>query len=224
MLYFEYMEIIYLGHSCFKLKGKEGTVVTDPYHSYVGFSLPSVSADLVTVSHHHQDHDYVAKINGTARRAQPFIIDRAGEYEVGGISVFGSPSWHDEHGGVERGQNTIFTIFLDGLRICHLGDLGHELSQEQLVAIGSVDMLLCPVGGVFTIDAKQAIKTIYAIEPSVVIPMHYQTAKHDPKVFGELGKVEDFLQEYGVEVKPVAKLDINKDHLPEETELVILTS
>jgi len=218
------MEITYLGHSSFKLKGSGGTVVTDPFDSYVGFNMPSSSADIVTVSHDHKDHNNTKPVGGTARRKKPFVVNHPGEYEVGGISVFGVKTAHDDNGGVERGDNTVYSILIDGVKVCHLGDLGHELTQNQLSEIGSVDVLLCPVGGVFTIDPKMAVKTIQALEPSYIIPMHYKTPEHDTNVFGELNTLEEFLKEYGAEVTPEAKLSTTKERLPEETELVVLVN
>lgn len=216
------MEITYYGHSAFKLKGKKGTVITDPFSDAVGWSLPNISADLVTVSHHHFDHDHTKKIGGTARRTNPFIVDTPGEYEVGGISVFGTATWHDANQGVERGSNTVFTILLDDISVCHLGDLGHELTNDQLSSIGTVDVLLVPVGGVFTINPAQAVKTVQAFEPSYVIPMHYKTEKHDEKVFADVATLDDFLKEYGAQPAPVKELSVDKSKLPEETELVVL--
>lgn len=218
------MEITYLGHSCFRLKGNSGTVITDPYDSYVGFSLPSASADLITISHDHKDHNNFKAINGTARREQPFIVDHPGEYEVGGVSVFGVKTDHDAHGGVERGSNIVFTVLIDDLRVCHLGDLGHELTQDQLTEIGQVDVLLLPVGGNYTIDPSQALKIAQALEPSYIVPMHYKTPKHNQDVFGDMASLEDFLKEYGSEPTPEAKLVVSKDRLPEETEMVVLLS
>lgn len=216
------MEITYLGHSSFKLKGKVGTVVTDPYNEYVGFTFPSSSADIVTVSHDHPDHNQVDKVKGTARRDKPFIVTHPGEYEVGGISIFGVPTYHDASQGAERGSNTAFTILIDDIRVCHLGDLGHELSDTQLSQIGPVDVLLCPVGGVFTIDPSLAVKTIHSLDPSYVIPMHYKTPEHKQEVFAEMSTLSDFLNSYGVDVAPETKLNVEKDRLPEETELVTL--
>ncbi|GIK83489.1 MAG: MBL fold metallo-hydrolase [Patescibacteria group bacterium] len=218
------MTITYHGHSTFKIKGRVGTVVTDPYDDYIGLILPKMSTDIATVSHDHKDHNAVKTLVGTARRNNPFIVTDAGEYEVGGISVFGVQTHHDANGGVERGKNMVFTILVDGIRVCHLGDLGHELSPDQLEEIGEVDVLLCPVGGTYTIDPELAVKTIRAIEPSIVIPMHYKTAKHNPDVFGDLKTLEDFLKVYGVSPTPVAKLELaSKSSLPEETELVVLS-
>ncbi len=217
------MEITYLGHSCFKLKGKNGTVVTDPYDSSIGLVLPTTSADIVTVSHQHHDHNASQKINGTARRPKPFIVTDPGEYEIGGISVFGNPSFHDDKEGADRGVNTIFTIFMDELMICHLGDLGHELTSAQLSELGTIDVLICPVGGSFTIDPKTAVKVIQQIEPSYVIPMHYKTAQHG-KLFAEVQPLEAFLKEYGSATTPQPKLMVDKNKLPEETQLVVLQS
>jgi len=217
------MTITYHGHSTFKIRGKAGTVVTDPYDDYIGLTLPKMSADIVTVSHDHKDHNEIKTIVGTARRKNPFIVTDAGEYEVGGISVFGVQTFHDANGGVERGTNMVFTTLVDGMRICHLGDLGHELTPKQLEQIGSVDVLLCPVGGTFTINPELAVKTIRAIEPGIVIPMHYKTDKHNNDVFGELKTLEDFLKVYGLSPAAVPKLTLEgKSSLPEETELVVL--
>lgn len=217
------MLLTYHGHSCFKLKGRLGTVVTDPFHSSVGFPLPSLSADIVTVSHDHSDHNNIAAVSGTSRREKPFVIQSLGEYEVGGVSVFGTQSFHDEQHGQERGENRIFTIVIDGVRVCHLGDLGHEIDENLMNEIGSVDVLLIPVGGVYTINAKQAVAVARAVEPSYVVPMHFKTPAHDAQTFADLQTLEDFVKEFGAEkVETVDKLKIDLDRLPEEKELVIV--
>lgn len=218
------MQITYLGHSSFKMKGKSGSVVTDPFaQNSVGFAFPSVTADIVTVSHDHQDHSAVSLVKPTSKRDRPFLVTQPGEYEVGGISVFGVPTYHDEVSGALRGNNTVFTILLEGIRLCHLGDLGHPLTTEQVEAIGGVDVLFVPVGGVFTLDPDAAVKVIRQIEPAIVIPMHFQTSKHESSIFGELKTVDDFLHAYGTEVAPVPKLELTTLKLPEETEVVVLT-
>ncbi len=216
------MEITYFGHSSFKLRGKTGTVVTDPFSNKIGLPFPSVSADIVTVSHSHYDHNATTQVKGTARRAQPFVISYPGEYEVGGVSVFGLPTYHDNKNGAERGENTVFTIVVDEVKICHLGDLGHEFTNEQLEEMSEVDVLLCPVGGFFTIDPKAAVKVIQQIEPSYVIPMHYKTPQHDQEGFEKVATLESFLKEYGASPAPVAKLSVEKNKMPEETQLVVL--
>jgi len=217
------MIITYHGHSCFKLKGKRGTVVTDPYDSYVGFSMPGMSADIITVSHQHKDHNAIGNVKGTEQRQNPFIIDAPGEYEIGGISVFGDRFYHDASKGSERGENIAFTILLDDLRICHLGDLGHTLSDDEVAKIGMVDVLFVPVGGTFTLDPEKAMQVIRAIEPSIVIPMHYRLPEHDEKVFGDLKTLADFTKEYGAEPAPEGKLIVEKERLPEEMELSLLS-
>lgn len=216
------MIITYNGHSSFKLKGKNSLVVTDPFDSLVGFEAPALSADVVTVSHQHSDHNNIIPVKGTTRRAKPFIIDKPGKYEVGGVSVFGVKFFHDDQAGAVRGVNCCFTILLEGLRICHLGDLGHELTVTQVEQIGSIDVLLCPVGGVYTINPKSAIVVIKALEPSIVIPMHYKTTAHNQELFSELATLEDFLKEYGIEVEAEEKLQVDRSRLPEETEVVVL--
>jgi L-ascorbate metabolism protein UlaG (beta-lactamase superfamily) len=184
------MTITYHGHSCFRLKGKKGTLVTDPFDDYIGFRLANLSADVVTVSHDHKDHNQAARVKGTSRRAQPFVIDHPGEYEVGGISVFGVQTFHDKLQGAERGINVVFTTLIDQVRVCHLGDLGHLLDEDTQTQIGMVDVLLVPVGGVASLNAEEATKVIHMLEPSIVIPMHYKTASHDPKVFADFAPVK----------------------------------
>lgn len=217
------MTITYHGHACFRLKGKSGTVVFDPYTEMVGWSLPSLSADVVVASHEHPDHNAVGSVRGTARRDKPFVITEAGEYEVGGISVFSVKTWHDDQQGVLRGTNLVSTVLIDGIRVTHCGDLGHLFTPEQQEQIGETDILLVPVGGVYSLDPEMAVTVIHMLEPSIVIPMHYKTDKHDSKLFSELKTVQDFLKEYSVEVSPQPQLEVTLDRLPEETEVVVLT-
>lgn len=217
------MEITYLGHASFKLKSKQGVVVTDPFSKMVGFSYPSVSADVVTISHPHEDHNNSSAVKTTPSREKPFIIDAAGEYEVGGVSIFGFPAFHDASGGKERGHNTVFTIVMEGITVAHLGDLGHELSDSFIEDLGEVDVLLCPVGGHYTIDSKTAVSVIQAVDPYYVIPMHYKTDKHDPKVFGELQTLADFEKAYGVTSEPVKSFSISGGTRPEQTTMIVLS-
>ncbi len=217
------MDIQYLGHSCFRIKGKTGTVVTDPYSSSVGYPVPSVSADVVTISHMHDDHNNLGSVSGTSRRNEPFIIGEPGEYEVEGISVFGYRTYHDDKEGGERGENTIYAIQVDGVRVLHLGDLGHMLSDKLLGELDSIDVVMVPVGGVYTIGASRALELIDAISPYIAIPMHYKTERHDVKLFGEMATLADFLKEYGGEARKVEdKLAVSKISLSEEsTEVVV---
>jgi len=217
------MEISYLGHSSFKIKTKQGTVITDPYDKSVGFAFPSVTGDIVTSSHAHPDHNNMSAVKPSAGRDAPFLISAAGEYEVSGISIFGFPSFHDAVQGKERGPNIVYSIAAEGITVVHLGDLGHELTDEFIEDLGEVDVLLCPVGGVYTIDAKTAIEVIQAIDPYYVIPMHYKTAAHDASTYGSLQTVEDFVKAYGVTSEPVKSLSVSSTK-PEQTTLVVLES
>lgn len=216
------MDITYLGHSCFKLRGKTGTVVTDPFDKSVGLPIPKVSADIVTISHHHHDHDNCSIVGETARKKHPFVIDSPGEYELFDISIFGIPSFHDNESGERRGGNMISIIHLDGVNVVHLGDLGHELSDRELERLGVVDVLLLPVGGSFTVDAKEANRLVEAIEPSVVIPMHYRTEKHS-SAFSSLLPVDDFLKEMGKEgIESQDRLTVTAGSLPSEMVIIVL--
>lgn len=216
------MIITYHGHSTCKIRSAKATVVFDPHDASVGFPLPNISADIVTVSHDHADHANWGAIKPSSRRKKPFLITQPGEYEVGGVSVFGTQVFHDASQGSERGRNIVYTVLLDNMKICHLGDLGHELSTKQLDAIGVIDILFVPVGGIYTITAAQAVKVTRSLDPSIVIPIHYRTVEHDSQ-FAELDDVSVFLKEYGVEVTAVPKLDISRKQLPEETEVVVLS-
>lgn len=164
------MKIQYLGHSSFLLTSKKGTkIVTDPYGE-VGFSMPCIEADAVTVSHRHYDHCNVGAVSA------PLMLSEAGEYSVADISVSAVERFHDEAHGAKRGKNLIFRFLIDGLRVCHLGDLGEPCSPGTVQAIGPADVLLIPVGGNYTIDARTAKEYVGLVKPSVVIPMHYKTA------------------------------------------------
>lgn len=219
------MDISYLGHASFKLRGRQSILITDPYDSSVGFNLPRVSADVVTVSHDHPDHNNYQNISGTARRKEPFIVKSPGEYEISGISVFGVQSFHDDSDGKERGRNTIFVIYLDDVTIVHLGDLGHVLTDRQVKEIRDVDVLLIPVGGKYTIGTKEALTVVNQLQPLYVIPMHYRTKLHKKETFGELSSVDNFLKEAGYEqAEYMGKLTVTKSQLPEEMEVIVLKS
>ena len=214
------MEITYLGHSSFKLRGKTVTVVTDPYDGgLVGLKFPKhTSADIVTVSHDHNDHNALTSVEGS-----PFVVGGPGEYDVKGVGIVGIGVFHDEVRGAKRGKNTIYRIELDAIRIVHLGDLGHTLTSDQVDGLDGVDILLIPVGGIYTIDAKVAAEVVTAIEPSIVIPMHYNREGLDQKMFGTLAPVSTFLKEIGKEGSQAQpKLAITKDKLPQELQVIIL--
>lgn len=213
------MDIYPLGHSSFRIKGKVATVVTDPFSpTMVGLKFPKVeAADMVTVSHDHEDHNNTALVGGT-----PFIVTGPGEYEVAGVTVLGYPTFHDDKKGEERGRNTIYKMTVDGIRIVHLGDLGHKLPEEIVDKLGDVDILFVPVGGHYTIDAAGAAEVVSQIEPLVVIPMHYKR-EGMAKEFNEVEGVEKFLKLMGAEgVERINKYSVSRDRLPENTTVVVL--
>ncbi len=217
------MDITYLGHSSFKLRGKGASVVIDPFDSgMVGLPFPKVSADIVLVSHDHKDHNALDRVTGTQTRPEPFTIVSPGEYEVQGVSVFGITSYHDNKEGETRGKNTIFVIHIDDLVIAHLGDLGHKLSQKQIEDIGNVDVVLVPVGGKVTLNSAEAAEVVEQLEPVIVVPMHYKQAGMK-ETFNDLAGVDSFLKEMGAEnARREKKLTLVKSALPEDREIVVM--
>ncbi len=213
------MEITYIGHSCFKIKGKTISLVIDPYNPKIGYKLPKLSCDVLLVTHNHFDHSYIEGVSDYR-----LLVDGPGEYEVGGCFIYGKSVDHDEKNGEERGKVTMYLIIIDGLNILHLGDLGRELTQEDMEKIPSVDVLMIPVGNKYTIDEKTAVKVISALEPSYVIPMHYNTP--DLTGIDGLSGVEEFLEEMGVGddvKKDLDKLVLNSQtDLDGETQVVVL--
>lgn len=215
------MHISWLGHSCFKIQDKIGTdavtIVTDPFDKSIGLKVPNIEADIVTVSHGHADHS-----NIKALRGEPFIVDTAGEYDIKGVAIEGIDAYHDEKEGKERGGNIIYRIIIDDISVVHLGDLGQaELDAKQLEKLEGTDILLIPVGGTYSLDAKKAVAIISQIEPRIVIPMHYKTKDLN---MAELEGVEKFIKELGITPRYEEKLKISKKDLPQEDmELVILS-
>ena len=208
------MDISWLGHSCFRIKGSHATVITDPYSPDLGYSLGKPTARIVTVSHQHSGHSYVQGIGG-----EPRLVTGPGEYEISGVLIIGIATFHDAEGGGQRGKNTVYLMEVDEVSICHLGDLGHVLTAEQVEEIGNVDVLLVPVGGVSTINAPMAAEVVRQLEPKVVVPMHYKTQA----LSWELEPVGGFLKEIGVkEVEPQPKLSLTKSSLPASTQVFLL--
>jgi L-ascorbate metabolism protein UlaG (beta-lactamase superfamily) len=207
-------EIKWFGHGCFRVRGREATIVMDPVGRSTGYSLPKQKADIVTVSHNHPGHSATGQVQDGY-----FLIDGPGEYEVSDVFITGVRTFHDAKGGQEHGFNTLYLVELEELRICHLGDLGHPLSEEQLEGLDDVDVLLVPVGGGKSLDAPGANEVIGQIEPKIVIPMHYRTANGDQN----LEALDRFCKELGVEqVTPQEKLTVRKSDLPETVKVVIL--
>lgn len=215
----KHMEITHLGHSSFKIRGKGATLVTDPYDSKsVGLKFPQTVADIVTISHPHPDHNYPAAISG-----DPVVVSGPGEYEIKGVRIFGISTFHDAQNGKERGRNTIYRIEMDGITLVHCGDLGHALEDQQKEALDDVDIVFVPVGGHYSLAPAAAATVITALEPSIVIPMHYHTPQLNQEAFGMLLPVAAFLKEIGKEaVVPQPKLVITKDKLPVEQTIIVL--
>ena len=187
------MKLQWLGHSSFRLEESTGTsVVTDPYHSYIGIEMPEVTADVVTVSHKHDDHSCVGAVKGN-----PMIIDTVGYFDVkDSIGILGIETNHDEVDGEKRGKNIIYKYRIDGIDVCHMGDIGEECTPELAEAIGPVNILLIPVGGEYTIDADIAKDYVDKLMPDMVIPMHYRTRGVDL----DIDKVDAFLRHFDDEM------------------------
>lgn len=210
------MEITWLGHSCFRLRGREATVVMDPCAKSTGYHIGRPTADIVTVSHDHPGHNNVAAVAGSPR-----VVQGPGEFEMAGVLIMGIRTYHDQEKGGRLGKNTAYVLELDDLRICHLGDLGHLPTPEQVEELSGVDILLAPVGGGNTIAAAAAAETVSLLEPKLVIPMHYRT----PAAKAELEPLDRFLKEMGApaafeERQP--KLSVTKSTLPQEIKVQVL--
>jgi len=208
------MDITWLGHSCFRIKSSHATIITDPYPPSLGYSLGKPTARIVTVSHQHPGHSYTQGISGEPRQ-----VTSPGEYEISGVLIIGMATFHDREEGKQRGKNNLYLMEVDEVSICHLGDLGHVLTTEQVEEIGNVDVLLLPVGGISTINAPMAAEVVRQLGPKVVIPMHYKTEA----LKGELESVDRFLKEMGIkEVEPNPKLSVTKASLPDSTQVFLL--
>ncbi len=211
------MKIKWLGHACFVVSSDAGIkIITDPYVTGGGLNYGEIteSADIVTVSHDHFDHNNVVSVGGN-----PEIV--RGTAKVKGIEFKGIPTYHDDAGGKLRGNNTIICFEVDKVKVCHLGDLGHQLSDKQIAELGRIDILLIPVGGFFTIDAKGAGQVGNKLMPKVIIPMHYKTSKCGFPITG----VDEFLREK----KDVSQLDTSEaefkqGELPTSTQIIVLKS
>jgi L-ascorbate metabolism protein UlaG (beta-lactamase superfamily) len=216
------MEINWLGHSCFMLRGKNVTLITDPFSPQPGNpqgearKLGKITAPIVTISHNHPGHNYAEGIGGNPR-----VVRGPGEYEISDVLITGVPSYHDAKRGAERGRNTIYVIHMDDLVICHLGDLGHILQEEQLEEVADADILLIPISGSNTLSAAQAAEVISQVEPRIVIPMHYRPSTGPDDGPDPLDK---FCREMGIEAaNPQPKLNVLHSTLPAETQVVILS-
>lgn len=203
------MHIKWLGQATFVIESAS-TLVTDPYNRMLGLLLGQLPKDLaaavVTVSHAHGDHSYTRGVGG-----QPRIIQQTGHFTVGGFDIQGIAAFHDDEQGKKRGSNVLYVIRAENMTLCHLGDLGHVLTDEQVAAIGAVDLLMLPVGGFVTIGAEQAVQVIAQLKPKLVLPMHYKVRKHFMPL--PLAVVDKFTSAIGWDVEEVDALTIDRPTL-----------
>jgi L-ascorbate metabolism protein UlaG (beta-lactamase superfamily) len=208
------MEITWYGGGCFRLRGRGATVVTDPFAPEAGYRLPRLSANLVTISHDDPANNYARVV-----RDNPYAIVGPGEYEVAGVFVIGVACHHDDEQGAKHGRNTAYLIEMEDMTICHLGDLGHIPTQEQVEEFDGIDILLVPVGGKDVLAGPRAAEVVNLLEPKVVIPMRYRIADMDR----EMATVTRFLTEMEAkEAQPEEALKIVASQLGEETRVCVL--
>lgn len=209
------MDIDWYGQSCFRLREGNVTVVTDPYDKSIGYTLPRLRADLVTVSHDAPGHANVGAIKG-----DPKVLTRPGEYEIKGVFITGIQTWRGAGAqGEAKEENTVFVFEFDDLTLCHLGDLSRVLTQVQVESMPNIDILMVPVGGGAALDADKAAEVISQLEPRIVIPMHY----HTPYVNLPLDPLSKFLKEMGVaDQLPQESVRVTRSQLPDETQVVVL--
>jgi L-ascorbate metabolism protein UlaG (beta-lactamase superfamily) len=208
------MEITWLGRSCFRVRAKEATVVTDPCDKSTGYSLGRPTADIVTVSHSDPAHAYVDGVAGSPR-----LIEGPGEFEIAGTSIVGVTTYRGKEKTPESGRNVAYVIELEDMRIGHLGGIGHVPTSDQIETMGGVDILMVPVGGGESLDAPPAAETISLLEPKLVIPMNYKTDAEKAR----LDPLDRFLKEMGAKSpEHHAKVTITRSSLPEETQVLVI--
>ncbi len=205
------MKIYWLGHACFLIETSK-KILTDPFDKQLGYPEPKTAADLVTISHQHFDHNAVGGVPG-----KPQVVKEAGEHSFDGVKITGIRSFHDKAGGAQRGENLIFVIEAEGVRVCHLGDLGHTLDRNLVKQIGKVDVLLVPVGGFYTIGAAEAKEVADRLNPPYVVPMHYKT----PYLNLPIAPLEEFLKYYP-SYKKQTELEVLAGKMPEKTQVIVL--
>jgi L-ascorbate metabolism protein UlaG (beta-lactamase superfamily) len=210
------VKIKYLGHSAFLITSEAGVrIITDPYtpNDRIKLAAPSETADIVTMSHCHGDHSNIMAIKGN-----PQGIMCYGKWNIKGIDIQGIAAYHDSAEGKKAGSNIIYCFNIDGIKVCHFGDLGHMLSDAQIAELGKVDVLLTPMGGNYTIDAATATAIMNKLKPAVTVPMHYKNAKVDYPV----ETVDSFIKDKKNVVTPdSSEIELQKGKLP-KPEIVVL--
>jgi len=206
------MKISWLGHASFLVESSGKKLISDPFDENVGYPLFQEEVDIVTVSHEHWDHNATGRLAGN-----PVLVRGTGEFDIDSFKITGFPSFHDKARGEERGINTMYRIGVEGINLLHLGDLGHLLSPEEHAALGKIDILMIPVGGVYTINADEAYQIVQALNPQIVIPMHFKT----PHLCFDLAPVEEFTSKFDSVVKKPF-LEITLDKQQEQTGVIVL--
>ena len=211
------MKIKWFGQACFMITSENGTkILTDPFNKMLGYKLPEIKANIVSISHNHNDHNNINAVKGS------FVhINEAGGFSKDGIEIKGVETFHDKVSGAKRGKNIIFNFKVDEINVCHCGDLGHILSSNQIQEIGNVDILLLPVGGMVTLNASDAVEIIKQLKPTIVIPMHYRT-----KALGLMGflfgKVDKFVSASGLKAKEYRVLELNQRNIKDHAGIAVL--
>ena len=211
------MKIKWFGQACFMITSENGTkVLTDPFNKMLGYKLPKIEANIVSTSHNHSDHNNIKAIKGSFDH-----INEIGVFSKDGIDIKGVATFHDKASGAKRGKNRVYNFKIDEINVCHCGDLGHTLSSKQIEEIGSVDILLLPIGGLATINAFDAAQVMKQLNPAIIIPMHYRT-----KALGLLGyvfgSVDKFISVSGLKAKEYEKLELNKTNMKDYSGIVVL--
>jgi len=210
------LQIRWHGHACWEITN-DLTLVTDPHDGKsIGIPAPSVAGDIILVSHDHYDHNSVK----TVEKEDSKVVTDSRKRTISNIEIMGVDSFHDEDFGAKRGPNIMYKFVIDGIKFCHLGDLGHDLDDETVEKIGDVDILFVPIGGTFTVDDKQAWNVINKIKPKIIVPMHYKIGGLSLSISG----IDPFLAQAKYKVIPVGnEIDIEKEDLPTEPEIWTFT-
>jgi len=207
------MEIKWFGHSCFRVKGKNTALIFDPYTpGSTGYVMGNLSADAVAISHDEPTANYDFVIEGSRK-----TINGPGEYEIGDAIIMGIATARDSANGATKGKNTVYCAEIDEISICHLGDLGHDFTSDQLDNVGQVDVLMLPIGG--SLGVKSAVVMVHKLQPMVVLPMHYGSSQNGYRYT----PVKDFLREFGAEDIPSQpKLNLSKNSMPLSMQIILL--
>jgi L-ascorbate metabolism protein UlaG (beta-lactamase superfamily) len=210
------LQIRWHGHACWEITN-DRTLVTDPHDGKsIGIPAPTVAGDIILVSHDHYDHNSVKSVEKDGSK----VVTDPRKRTIDDIEIRGVESFHDEASGAKRGENIMYQFTVDGIKFCHLGDLGHDLNNESIERIGEVDVLFIPIGGTFTVDDKQAWDIIKKINPKIIVPMHYKIGGLSLPITG----IDGFLAQNPYKVIPVGnEIEIDREDLPDEPEVWTFT-